>query len=85
ILGILGVSFTALAIWFFTILIIFTLAGFVLNRYTKGEPATFFMEIPPIRWPKIGNVLAKTFNRLKWYALEVIPIFVYASILIWVG
>jgi ferrous iron transport protein B len=43
------------------------------------------MEIPPIRWPKIGNVLAKTFNRLKWYALEVIPIFVYASILIWVG
>jgi len=85
ILGILGVSFTALAIWFFTILIIFTLAGFVLNRCRKGEPATFFMEIPPIRWPKIGNVLAKTFNRLKWYALEVIPIFVYASILIWVG
>ncbi|TYB83408.1 MAG: ferrous iron transport protein B [Kosmotoga sp.] len=85
ILGILGVSFTALSIWFFTILIIFTFAGLVLNRYTKGEPATFFMEIPPIRWPKIGNVLAKTFNRLKWYALEVIPIFVYASILIWVG
>ncbi len=85
ILGILGVSFTALAIWFVTILIVFIFAGFVLNRYTKGEPATFFMEIPPIRWPKIGNVLAKTFNRLKWYALEVIPIFVYASILIWVG
>jgi len=85
ILGILGVSFTALAIWFFTILIVFTFAGFVLNKYTKGDPATFFMEIPPIRWPKIGNVLAKTFNRLKWYALEVIPIFVYASILIWVG
>lgn len=85
ILGILGVSFTALAIWFFTILIIFVAAGFVLNKYTKGDPATFFMEIPPIRWPKIGNVLAKTFNRLKWYAMEVIPIFVYASILIWVG
>jgi len=85
ILGILGVSFTALSIWFFTILIIFIMAGFVLNRYTKGDPATFFMEIPPIRWPKIGNVMAKTFNRLKWYALEVIPIFVYASILIWVG
>lgn len=87
ILGILGESGdpTGLWIWFFTILTVFILAGLVLRRFTKGEDATFFMELPPIRWPKPVNVVQKTYNRMKWYAIEVIPLFIYASIAIWVG
>ncbi|MDK2791822.1 MAG: ferrous iron transport protein [Deferribacteres bacterium] len=85
ILGLLGGSFSMLMIWFVSILVIFLISGFVLNKYTKGEQATFFMEIPPIRMPKIGNVMVKTFSRLKWYAFEIIPIFIYASALIWIG
>ncbi len=85
ILGLLGGNFLYLMIWFVTIMVIFLLAGFVLNRYLKGKPATFFMEIPPLRMPILGNVLIKTFSRLKWYAFEVIPIFIYISVFIWVG
>jgi ferrous iron transport protein B len=29
--------------------------------------------------------MVKTFSRLKWYAFEIIPIFIYASALIWIG
>jgi len=43
------------------------------------------MEMPPLRMPLPGNVLIKTFARLKWYALEVIPVFIYISVFIWVG
>lgn len=85
ILGLLGGNFKYLLVWFTTIIIIFLLSGLILNKYLKGKPATFFMEIPPLRMPIIGNVLIKTFSRLKWYALEVIPIFIYISVLIWVG
>ena len=85
ILGLMESSFLTLLGWFFTILLIFLISGFLLNKYTKGKEATFFMEIPPIRMPKISNVLVKTFSRLKWYAFEIIPIFIYASVLIWIG
>ncbi|UOD35556.1 ferrous iron transport protein B [Deferribacteraceae bacterium V6Fe1] len=85
ILGLLGGSFSMLMTWFVSILVIFLISGYVLNKYTKGEGATFFMEVPPIRMPKFGNVMVKTFSRLKWYAFEIIPIFIYISALIWIG
>ncbi|MCA1927403.1 MAG: ferrous iron transport protein B [Calditerrivibrio sp.] len=85
ILGLLGENFLYMIIWFFSILSVFIFSGLILNRYLKGRPATFFMEIPPLRIPIMGNVLMKTFSRLKWYALEVIPIFIYISVFIWVG
>jgi ferrous iron transport protein B len=85
ILGLLGSNFKYLIVWFITILTIFLFSGFFLNKFLKGKPATFFMEIPPLRMPILGNVLIKTFTRLKWYAFEVIPIFIYISALIWVG
>lgn len=85
IIGLLGNNGTALFVWFFTIFLIFVLAGKLLSRYVKGSEPTFFMELPPLRIPKISNILSKTFNRMKWYALEVIPIFMWASVIIWVG
>ncbi|MEF3255684.1 MAG: ferrous iron transport protein B [Deferribacterales bacterium] len=85
ILGLLGGSFIHLMVWFVAILIVFLFAGAVLNRYVKGNQASFFMEIPPLRMPILGNVVVKTLSRLKWYAFEVIPIFIYISALIWVG
>lgn len=85
ILGILGQNFSMLVIWLISIFITFLLSGYVLNRYTKGDKATFFMEISPIRMPVLSNVIMKAVSRLKWYAFEIIPIFIYASILIWAG
>lgn len=85
ILGLFDKSFSALIIWFITILVVFLLSGFILNKYTKGSGASFFMEVPPIRMPSIKNVFLKTFSRLKWYAIEVIPLFILASVLIWIG
>ncbi len=43
------------------------------------------MEIPPLRLPKLGNVLVKTYTRMQWYFAEIVPLFIVASILIWLG
>ncbi len=43
------------------------------------------MEVPPLRLPKFSNVLVKTFTRLQWYFVEVLPLFILASILLWAG
>jgi len=82
--GVLGVSF-AFLVWAGVILLVFMVAGRVASRTLQGAPASFYMELPPLRVPRIGNVVTKTMARMKWYLLEVLPIFVLASVLIWLG
>jgi ferrous iron transport protein B len=43
------------------------------------------MDVPPLRWPRPRNVLRKTYMRVKWYFMETLPLFLLASVLIWVG
>lgn len=45
----------------------------------------FYMELPPMRLPQLSNVLTKTYTRMQWYFLEILPLFVLASVLLWLG
>jgi ferrous iron transport protein B len=85
ILGLLAQNFYGLLIWGIVVSLVFLLAGFLTSRFLPGKSASFYMEIPPLRLPKIKNILMKTFIRMKWYFWEIIPLFIYASILIWFG
>jgi ferrous iron transport protein B len=64
---------------------IFLLVGFLSTSLMPGEPPIFYMEIPPLRLPTLRNVFLKTYTRLVWYFKEILPLFVIASILIWLG
>jgi ferrous iron transport protein B len=85
ILGLLAQSPGALLIWGGTVISIFLLVGFLASKILAGEKPSFYMEIPPLRMPKLSNVLMKTYTRLEWYFKEVFPLFILASILIWIG
>lgn len=85
ILALLGTSFTALSVWLLTLICVFAISGGLLNKVLKGEQPVFFMEVPALRIPSLKNITLKTYERLRWYFVEVIPIFVLASLLIWVG
>jgi ferrous iron transport protein B len=74
-----------LIIWLGVIIGVFLLVGFLASKIMPGELPTFYMEIPPLRIPQISNILRKTWSRLKWYFLEVFPLFIFASLLIWLG
>jgi len=85
VLGLLSGAPLALAIWAVVIGVIFLLTGFLSSRLIKGEASSFYIEVPPLRWPEFKNIFSKTFARMKWYFLEITPLFVIASLLIWVG
>lgn len=75
----------ALFVWFVAIVSSFVLIGFIASRIMPGQKPSFFMELPPLRFPKFSNILTKTYTRMVWYFKEVFPLFVLASVLIWVG
>jgi ferrous iron transport protein B len=85
ILGLLSRHPLGLLIWAGVVLGVFLLSGFLVSRVLPGEASRFYLEIPPLRLPALRNVLVKTFSRLKWYAAEVIPLFLLVSVLIWLG
>lgn len=75
----------ALLIWAMTLISVFLLIGWLTARVLPGTPATFHIEIPPMRLPILSNVLTKTYARMHWYFREVFPLFILASVVIWLG
>ena len=84
-LGLLGGKPLMFALWALTVLLVFMMSGFLCKCLIKGEEAGFFMELPPLRLPSFMNVFTKTYTRLVWYFKEVIPLFILASVAIWLG
>jgi ferrous iron transport protein B len=85
ILAILSQAPLSLLLWFAVIVGILLLVGVLGARLLPGERPSFYMELPPLRLPRLGNVLVKTYTRMQWYLLEVLPFFLGASLLIWLG
>jgi ferrous iron transport protein B len=85
ILGLLSAVPGALAVWLFCMLGVFLLVGLLAAQVVPGERPMFYMEIPPMRLPQLQNVLVKTLTRMQWYFMEIFPLFMIASVLLWAG
>ncbi|MEZ4600439.1 MAG: ferrous iron transport protein B [Syntrophotaleaceae bacterium] len=85
ILGLLSGVPLALLIWGFCIALVFLAVGFLSARLMPGEQPMFYMELPPLRLPQFHNVMIKTLSRMQWYFLEIFPLFIIASVLLWAG
>jgi ferrous iron transport protein B len=57
--------------------------GWLGARVLPGRAAAFQMEVPPLRRPRLANVVVKTLTRMQWYFLEVLPLFLLASVILW--
>ncbi|EOC99524.1 ferrous iron transporter B [Caldisalinibacter kiritimatiensis] len=75
----------ALLVWMLFMVVVFLFIGYLTAKVMPGKKPSFYMEVPPLRLPKLTNVLSKTYARMQWYLIEVIPLFVFASVLIWFG
>ena len=84
-LGLMTAHPGALVIWVAVVTGIFMLVGYLAARLMPGERPSFYMELPPLRLPTLGNVLVKTYTRMEWYLREVIPTFILASVVLWFG
>ncbi len=75
----------ALLLWSGVVIGEFFLIGYLTAKLLPGSQPQFFMELPPLRLPLFSNVMSKTLSRIQWYFMEVLPLFIVASVLIWVG
>jgi ferrous iron transport protein B len=85
ILALLAGNAKGLWLWIGVMAFIFIFIGYLAAKIMPGERPLFYMEVPPLRWPKLSNVLTKTYSRVEWYFKEILPLFIYASIFIWIG
>lgn len=84
VLGMLGgVSFSAVLIWSLAMVGVLILAGFLAAKLIPGRRIPLVTELPPMRLPILGNVLKKTGGRLKWYLIEVIPLFLLGTFIMY--
>lgn len=75
----------ALMVWSLCLLAIFLVIGLLAARIMPGETPMFYMELPPMRLPQFSNVMTKTYTRMQWYFMEILPLFILASVLLWLG
>ncbi|QQR80806.1 MAG: ferrous iron transport protein B [Deltaproteobacteria bacterium] len=83
VLGMLGaLPLWATFLWFGVVGGALVLVGFLASQIMPGQRSDFMMEIPPIRKPTGLNILTKTFARLEWYLIEVVPLFVVGTLVL---
>jgi ferrous iron transport protein B len=75
----------ALLVWAICLLLIFIVIGLLAARVMPGETPMFYMELPPMRLPQLSNIFTKTYTRMQWYFMEILPLFILASVLLWLG
>jgi len=78
--GILGsMSGVHFAIYVIVIISQMFLVGFLSSKVLKGTASDFLMEMPPIRRPKLKNIILKTYYRTKWFLKEAVPLFIIGT------
>jgi len=85
VLALLSHNVTCVIIWGSYMLLIFAGVGWLNAKIFPGTRSVFYMEIPPLRIPFTANVIKKAYTRMTWYFMEILPVFIITSILLWVG
>lgn len=79
-----GISFGATLIWAGVVIIVLLIVGWLAAQVLPGERTPLIVELPPLRWPVLSNVLIKTLARLEWYIKEAVPLFLLGTFLLFV-
>jgi ferrous iron transport protein B len=79
-----GFSPKVLLIWFVVISGTMLLVGWSAAKLMPGARSPLLIELPPLRIPKLSNLAKKIRARLKWYMKEVIPLFVMATLALFI-
>jgi len=85
ILGMLGgLGPVSMAIWIVLEIGVIFFVGWLFSRLYPGDRSDFLLELPPIRVPRIGNILVKTLARIEWYLKEAVPLFIIGTFILFV-
>jgi ferrous iron transport protein B len=68
-------SRAATIVWVAVVLFTIGFVGWIAAKVVPGDKSDFLLEMPPIRRPQVGNLVAKTMARIEWYLREAVPLF----------
>ncbi|MBI3088467.1 MAG: ferrous iron transport protein B [Candidatus Omnitrophica bacterium] len=74
----------AAAVWLGVVAAVVVVVGQAAARVLPGEESPFLYELPPLRRPKLSNILLKTLGRLEWYVKEAVPLFFLGTLVLFV-
>ncbi len=80
-----GLSPLALVLWAAIVLGVLFLVGRLAARVLPGRSGDFVLELPPLRLPRLGNLVVKTLARIEWYLREAVPLFVLGTAILFVA
>ncbi|WP_425447619.1 ferrous iron transport protein B [Dethiothermospora halolimnae] len=69
-------------IYVLAIFIVYVLAGTLLNKVLPGESTDLLIDLPPLRLPRLTNVLKKTYIKSLSFIKEAGPIFAIGAVVI---
>ena len=74
-----SISLVATLIWAGVVALILLVVGWLAARLIPGERSALIVELPPLRWPRLANVMLKALARLEWYVKEALPLFLIGT------
>jgi len=80
-----AMSPAAMLIWLGVVIGTILLVGALAARVLPGKGSDFVLELPPLRWPRAGNIATKTLARVEWYLKEAVPLFVLGTLILFVA
>lgn len=80
-----GVSAMASLIWAAVVVAVLFGVGWISAQLLPGERSALLVELPPLRRPRLRDVVVKTVARLEWYLKEVVPMFLFGTALLFVA
>ncbi len=81
ILGLLT-SARDLFIWAGVVGLVLLVVGYLAGKVMPGRGSDFILEVPPVRIPRLGNIVVKTLARTEWYLKEALPLFVVGTLVL---
>ncbi|MBT9158479.1 MAG: Fe(2+) transporter FeoB [Firmicutes bacterium] len=83
VVGLIGpLGWPYVAIYIGTIVATFLAIGTLLHRLLPGKSSDLLIDIPPLRLPRLGNVLKKTMNKSYMFLVEAAPLFALGALAI---
>lgn len=71
-----------LAIYAGTIFIVLVIAGTILHKLLPGQSSDLLIDLPPIRLPRLDNVIKKTVTKSVHFMKEATPLFAIGALFI---
>ncbi|MFZ7103467.1 MAG: ferrous iron transport protein B [Peptococcaceae bacterium] len=77
-----GLGWMYITLYVVVIFTVMAIVGTLLNRLLPGKSSDLLIDLPPLRLPRIENVLKKTFTKSYAFLKEATPLFAIGAFLI---